>query len=177
MPTPEPVRQIAYVVDDVRKAAERHHALFGSGPFFVLDRLALSVEFRGQPEVPFTSSSAFGQWGEIQVELIQSHDSGPSVLNEMYPPGSGRYGLHHVAIIADDLDATSRRIEREGSPLVLRAHLPQMDMRIVMADATQSLGHYVEMYQSGPAILDFYRSIKAAADGFTGEDLIRELTL
>jgi len=32
-----PVKQIAYLVNDVREAALRHSAHFGSGPFFVID--------------------------------------------------------------------------------------------------------------------------------------------
>ena len=42
--------QIAYLVPDIRVAAERHARMFGTGPFYVVDNIQLkSCEYRGRP--------------------------------------------------------------------------------------------------------------------------------
>ena len=44
-----PIRQIAYFVPDVRVAAARHAALFGSGPYFVAEHIPLrKALYRGR---------------------------------------------------------------------------------------------------------------------------------
>ncbi|MFD2580079.1 hypothetical protein ACFSTD_18995 [Novosphingobium colocasiae] len=70
--------QIAYFVPDVHAAALRHHQMFGSGPYYVLDEVSLPFcEYRGEP-ARWSISSAFGQWGDIQVEFMQQNDALPS---------------------------------------------------------------------------------------------------
>ena len=171
----QPVIQIAYVVDDVRKAAERHHALYGSGPFFVQDHYRLRLNYRGD-DVDYVHSAAFGQWGGLQVELMQQHDSLPSIINETHPLGSGRYGLHHVAMIADDLDSAIRDLEVAGHPVVLEGRLPELNMRTIMADAQATHGHFIEVYSRVPAIENFYRRVAEAAKGFDGTNLLRPMS-
>ena len=168
----QPVRQIAYFVDDVRKAAEDHHRLFGSGPFFLIEDIRQEVTYRGEKSV-YHHSAAFGQWGEMQVELMQSLSSGPNILHELYPEGSGRHGLHHVALIVDDIEASVAEFNASGFPEAMRAFMPEMDMTVVLADTVERYGHFVELYPAVPKILDFYDMVKAAAQDFDGKDLIR----
>jgi hypothetical protein len=98
-----PIRQIAYFVRDVRAAALAHNATFGSGPFFIIDHIALArAEHRGSL-VPHDHSSAYGQWGAVMIEFVQQHNAEPSAFHDMYPEGSGQYGLHHAALFVDDL--------------------------------------------------------------------------
>jgi len=172
-----PIRQVAYLVDDVYQAANEHHSQFGSGPFHVVEKVEVNVEYRGRPDTPFTSRSGFGQWGDIQIELIESLDSGPSVLNEMYPPGSNKTGLHHVAVFADDLGNTAKRLEQAGISIALKAYLEIMDINVIMADTLGTYGHFIEIYQNGPQIEGFYEMVKSSAEGFDGKQLFRELSL
>lgn len=163
-------------MDDIRKAAERHHALFGSGPFFVGDKYSVAANLQGT-EVEFTHSVAFGQWGEMQVELLQVHDGRPSILNMRHPYGSGRYGIHHVAIIADDLDSATRDLEMSGFPVFFRHDMTEVNLRTIMVDSWESQGHFLELYQKSPFINEFYDLIAGAAKDFTGKDLFRPLVL
>ncbi|MEJ2408753.1 MAG: VOC family protein [Novosphingobium sp.] len=172
----QPVRQIAYVVDDVRKAAEHHHALFGSGPFFVRDEFSVTVNLHGE-EVEFLHSVGFGQWGSVQIELLQAHDDRPSILNKRHPFGSGTYGMHHVAVFADDLVSTIRDLEAKGFPLFFDYGDADKGLRAVMMDTWERHGHFLELYQKGPFVDHFYDMVEEAAKGFQGEDLIRPLKL
>jgi hypothetical protein len=172
----QPVRQIAYVVDDVRKAAEQHHALFGSGPFFVRDKYSVNVSLHGE-EVEFTHGVAFGQWGAMQVELLQSHDDRPSILNKRHPYGSGQYGVHHVAVFADDLEATVRDLEAQGFPLFFDYRQADIGLRAVMVDTWKRYGHFLELYQKGPFVDGFYDMVADAATGFKGKDLLRPMPM
>ena len=172
----QPIRQIAYVVNDIRKAAERHAHLYGSGPFFVLDNITRTVTYRGN-EVPFDHSSAFGQWGGMQVELLQQNGDEPSILTELYPAGSGRTGLHHVAMIVKDLEEAVLELGRAGHPEVLRATVPGSDIAPVFVDTVKDLGHFVEVYAGTPGLVGFYDMVAKASVGFDGRDPVRDLKL
>ena len=43
----------------------------------------------------FDHTSAYGQWGDIMVELVQDHGTGPSVVRDLYNVDES--GLHHLA--------------------------------------------------------------------------------
>jgi hypothetical protein len=81
-----PVRQLAYKVNDLEAAAAAHHRAFGSGPFFVLRHIALSTSVNRGVERPFDHSSAYGQWGEVMVELVVQYNPDPSGLHDMCTP-------------------------------------------------------------------------------------------
>jgi len=77
-----PIRQIAYVVPDLRAAARRHAGLFGSGPYFIAEGYTdIPHIYRGEERL-MSIDSALGQWGEVQIELIQPTDDRPSVWRE-----------------------------------------------------------------------------------------------
>ncbi|WP_084399218.1 VOC family protein [Henriciella aquimarina] len=170
-----PIRQIAYVVDDIEAAARRHHDLFGSGPFFVAEDITVPVTHRGK-EIEFSHKAAFGQCGQTQIELMKPLTSGPSIIHDLYPDGSGKGGIHHMAIIVDDIDATISKADAEGFPAVLRAYMAEMDMKTAFLDSVTTYGHFIELYETCPSILDFYDMIEKAAEGFDGTSLFRELS-
>jgi hypothetical protein len=75
----QPIRQIAYFVNDERTAAEQHSRLFGSDPFSLLENIELgSVAHRGQ-RAEFDHCAAFGQWGELNLEFTQQNAPGASI--------------------------------------------------------------------------------------------------
>ena len=85
-----------------------------AGPFFVLDHVEFEfVVFNGNPAT-FSHSAAFGQWGDLVVELQQFHDVKPlSLLNLL------DIGMNHIAYICHDPDADSAVLEGKGLPLFL----------------------------------------------------------
>lgn len=169
------VRQLAYKVNDLEAAAAAHHRAFGSGPFFVLRHVALASSVHRGVERPFDHSSAYGQWGSVMVELVVQHNAEPSALHEMFPHGSGTEGLHHAALFVDDLEAAIARFEREGAPLA-QLSVTAGGTAFAFVDTRASLGHMLELYEPTEQLTGFYDFVAAAAEGWDGRDLLRELS-
>ena len=172
----QPVRQIAYYVHDLHAAAEKHVAMYGSGPFFIMDYPPLIVTHRGR-ELPFNHTAAVGQWGAMQVEIMQQNDDGPSVLHDLYPVGSGKTGLHHVAIFVDDLEGTVARFAKAGYPEATRLTPPGMDVTAVFIDTVNDYGHFIELYEPKPVLTNLYDMVAKAAVGYDGRDPVRTIKL
>lgn len=171
------VRQIAYFVADIRAAAHRHTALFGSGPFFVADHIALGTcRYRGR-QAALDHSSAYGQWGGVMIEFVQQNDAGPSVFRDLYPEGSGREGLHHVAIFVDAVAPAIARFAAAGFAEAMYAETVQGGLAFAMVDATATYGHMIELYAPTPGLVDFYAMVADAAHGFDGDDPLRPIAL
>jgi catechol 2,3-dioxygenase-like lactoylglutathione lyase family enzyme len=165
-----PPVQIAYVVADVRAAAAQWAQRWGAGPFFVREHIDVhDVVYRGQPGV-FDHSSAYGQWGQVMVELVQDHGPGPSAVRDMYAPGES--GLHHLAYFVDDLDATTARLVADGYELAMSA-ASGGGVRFHFLDARHSHGHMFELYEPTDHLRGFYATVAAAAVDWNGSDPIR----
>lgn len=156
--------QIAYAVTDLRIAAASFAASTGAGPFFVIDHVTLSSARVGGSNGVFDHSSAYGQWGEVMVELVEEHSQ--PIID---PPG-----LHHLAFMVDDLDAAvAWCIERQW-PEALFARTTG-GQEFAFCDARHELGHLVEMYEPAARLTGFYAMVAAAAADWTGTDPVRTL--
>jgi hypothetical protein len=165
-----PVVQIAYIVPDVRVAAQQWVDRVGAGTFFVFDHFELTATHMGEPAV-LDHSPAFGQWGSVQVELIELHAMEPSGFREAF--GDGKFGLHHMTWFPVDLDAEQARLEQFGWPCVLDM-TGHTGTRALFHDARPELGHFIELYVGTPQIRAHYDRVARAADGWDGSDPIRE---
>lgn len=169
-----PIRQVAYYVPDAREAARAHSAAFGSGPYFVMDNIPMSLaRHRGKPGV-FDHTSAYGQWGDVMVEMVQVNSKEPSVFTDLYPNGGP--GFHHVALIVDNLPAAMKEFEEAGFPEGFYGEV-QPGAGFAMMDATKQFGHFVELYEPTPPLLGVYHKVESAAQNFDGTDVIRSFSL
>lgn len=165
-----PVRQIAYFVPDVVAAARAHMATFGSGPYYVAEHIPLTSNFyRGTPQ-PLDHSSAYGQWGDVMVEFVQQNNEGPSVFRDLYPDGG--QGLHHVALIVNDIRKAMADYEAAGYSAALYAEVAP-GVGFAMMDCVATLGHFVELYEPTPQLLAVYDLVRTSAVDFEGEEPIR----
>jgi len=154
--------QIAYGVDDVRKAASRWVDL-GAGPFFVRDHIAVSdVMIDGEPG-EFDHSSAYGQWGALMVELVTVHD----------PPALARSGLHHMAFMVESFDRAAAELVGRGWPAAMVASAGAT--RFAFHDAVSDLGHFVEIYERSEGLVGFYDMVRSSSVRWDGVDPIRSL--
>lgn len=171
LPLGAPV-QIAYAVDDVDAAAAEWAVTRGAGPFFVNRHIAVTdVRYRGTRGA-FDHSSAYGQWGSVMVELVQDHTPAPSPVADVVGPGGT--GLHHLAFFVDDLAATSIALAAYGWPEALFA-MTSSGQGFAFHDATDALGHMVEIYEGTDRLRGFYAAVARAADGWDGTDPVREM--
>jgi catechol 2,3-dioxygenase-like lactoylglutathione lyase family enzyme len=163
---PLPIRQVAYFVPDVRVAAHAHSAMFGSGPYCVADNIALTRALHRGTERELDHSSAYGQWGEVMIEFCQQNNPGPSVFHDLYPEGSGRQGLHHVALFVDDLDEAVAGFARQGDQVALDAAMTD-GFRYVFVDTFATYGHMLELYEPTAALTGFYDMVRNSAGDFS----------
>ena len=169
-----PIRQIAYFVPDARVAARAHHALFGSGPYFVADRIPLRLAKHRGIDRPLDHSSAYGQWGEVMIEFVQQNNADPSAFHDMYPQGSGREGIHHVALFVDDVPAEIARFAAAGHATALYAEMND-GFAFAFIDTVARLGHMIEIYSPVPVLTDFYAMVAEAAKMFDSGEVITDI--
>ncbi len=171
------IRQVAYFCADVRTAARAHHAAFGSGPFFVADNIPVARAVHRGTERLLDHTSAYGQWGEMMIEFVAQNNPGPSPFHDLYPEGSGRYGLHHVAVFVDDVDAALTDFAARGAPCALRAEMSD-GFVWAFADTTAALGHMTELYAPTPSLTGFYAMVAdAARDGAKERELLTTIRM
>jgi catechol 2,3-dioxygenase-like lactoylglutathione lyase family enzyme len=163
--------QIAYHVADPAIAARELAASRGWGPFFLLEHIALSrCLYRGAPAV-LDHSSAYGQAGDVMVELITQHNDGPSALRDLFAPHER--GVHHVACFVDDLASALAEQRARGAELALEATTTN-GTSFAMIDASRELGHMIELYERAK-LAPFYAMVHDAARGWDGHDPLRRL--
>lgn len=159
------VRQIAYFTANAEAAARAHHAVFGSGPFVLSKNIPLArCLYRGK-EAIFDHTSAYGQWGNVMVELVQQNNSGPSCCHDMYPEGSGRYCIHHTALFVDDLDREIERYASHGYEVAMDA-TSTLGTRFVMIDTVKAYGHMLELYSPHEGLLALYDYVAERAGNY-----------
>lgn len=150
-----PPVQLAYAVAEVRAAAawwERH---LGAGPFVISEHIALaSARIHGVdgPGSGFDHSSAYGQWGEVMVELVAEHTA----------PLGADVGLHHVAYFAASIDETAAELTALGFPEIMRA-ATATGAEFAFHDARAQLGHLIEIYEPSERLLGFYAHVRSLA--------------
>ncbi len=158
--------QIAYAVADARAAALDLATSTGAGPFFLARHIpVVEARSRGRPAT-FDHSSAYGQWGDLMVELVEEH-SPPIVA-----PGTG---VHHLAFMVPSLARATASCVAAGWAEALWAHTAG-GQEFAFCDARASLGHLVELYEPSPRLLDFYAMVATAARGWLGSEPVRDLS-
>ncbi|NKC00846.1 MAG: hypothetical protein GKR90_20445 [Pseudomonadales bacterium] len=167
-----PVAQIAYFVADIEVAAEKMHKTVGAGPFFVVKDIELRRAVHRGVSCLFIHSSAYGQWGNVMLELVQQESIGPSPFRDLYQPGET--GLHHLATIVPDQQEAYAAYRSAGFEVATIAETTG-GTEFAFVDAVESLGHFIEVYERADALLGFYDMVKTASLGWRGEQLLRYL--
>ena len=163
--------QIAYAVDDAAVEAARWATDFGAGPFFLVEHILVTdVIYRGSPG-EYDHSSAYGQWGDMMLELVQDHGIGPSVIRDSY--ASGETGLHHLAYFVEDLNITTEKLASMGFELAMSAKAS--DTRFNFVDARSLMGHFIEIYEPDERLSSFYNIVREASLDWDGKNPVRKL--
>jgi hypothetical protein len=144
---PGPVVQLAYLVEDLEKAACSWIEQ-GAGPFFVT-----------------SPSNAMGQFGSLMIELKPVGAYGTDD-----PPG-----LHHVASLVDDYDAAAAAFAQRGHR-VLRSGKTPRGVPYAFFDTRAALGHEWEIYPRHPRLMAVYETVAAGAVEWDGTSPVRHVT-
>ena len=163
--------QIAYHVPDPAEAARELATRRGWGPFFLIEHIPLThCLYRGEPAA-FDHSSAYGQAGDVMIELITQHNDGPSALRDSFAPSER--GVHHVACFVDDLGAALTAQSASGYAIALEA-MTANGTGFAMVDTRAELGHMLELYERA-RLAPFYAMVREAARGWDGSEPVRRL--
>jgi Glyoxalase/Bleomycin resistance protein/Dioxygenase superfamily len=162
-----PVRQTAFVVDDIEAAAWEWVRTHGVGPWFLYEVDIPGTTYRTQT-VPMRARMGLAQTGGQQIELIQPDPAVPSIYTEFVERGGT--GVHHVCYWAD-LDRAVDHFAAAGSPVVQRG-LTATGAGFVYVEGSCGLP-YVELVDPQGQMKAFFDLIAAAADGWDGTDPVR----
>ena len=164
-----PPVQIAYAVSDIFRGVDKWIKDFGAGPFFIAEHIPIkNVIYRGHPsELDITV--AYGQWGEIMIELVQDNGEGPSIIRDLYPPQKS--GLHHLAYFVNDMDLVSAKLIEEGYVLAMSGQAGEN--RFQFFDAISEMGHFLEIYEPIESLKFLYERVRSASINWDGSDPLR----
>ncbi|MCW5748652.1 MAG: VOC family protein, partial [Alphaproteobacteria bacterium] len=98
------LRQIGIVVRDIEAAMKHWVDVCGVGPWFYVDRLAVTeFTYRGARHDGIHLSIALANSGEVQLELIEQRCRTPSMYQDFL--AAGHEGMQHWSSWPTDYDA------------------------------------------------------------------------
>ena len=151
------VNQIGILVDDLDASIDRWISMLGVGPWTVFRNARLDGNYRGRKGVVAMDVGLAFQ-GDVQIELIKITNETPSP----YRDASGRplKGMHHIAWLAEDLDAAVRRAVGDGLKLVFEGN--GVGTRVAYLEAPDEPGILFEFIESDAMPAMFRDGIPAA---------------
>ncbi|WP_332838934.1 VOC family protein [Nocardia bovistercoris] len=167
---PGPVRQLGYVVADI-DAAMRSWIRLGVGPWYVLRALPQRARYRGAP-CDVVVTVAFAHSGDLQLELIQQEDETPSIYTEFLGDGPG--GFHQLAWWSTDFEATVEAVRAAGYESVWSGG-SDGGVRYAYFEPRDEIATVLEISEYTDSTAGLARMLRAAADGWDGDDPIRTL--
>lgn len=163
------ITHVGYVVGDIEDSVSWAAGTLGAGPFFLIAHLQFETcTFNGAP-AHYDHSSAFGQWGELMLEMTVVHSSDPPELADLIGGAPPRVG--HVGWLADDLAADSAELEADGLPVFHTGSSGPVSAR--WHDGRERLGHHVEILGRAPELEGFYELIRSSSVDWDGSDPLR----
>ena len=165
------LRQLGFVTPDIAAAADDWVRRTGAGPFFLLPGMTFSDwSYNGNPQ-EMTLDIAFGQSGDVMIELITPRGSWPNVYGPAMP--TALCVPHHHGFLVGDVDGWAQHL---NAPLVTRASLsPQTELRYF--DCRDTLGQFVELITDTAESRAFFDHALAAAQEWDGiSDPVRPFT-
>lgn len=164
--------QIAWVVPDLHAAIDHWAKQAGVGPFFYFDDVVYeNAIYRGQPWQPVRFHAAIAQAEDMQIELIEQLEEGPSMFREFVPPGQSR--LHHMSTYTDDFEADLAHYRAAGAEVVFSGLMKGAP--VCWLDTMATLGFLTELITANPLKEQVFAMFRDAAENWDGVDPIRTL--
>lgn len=166
--------QMAWVVDDLHTSIKHWQESAGVGPFFVIEKVPLTgLKYRGKAADHLSWGAAIAHAGDVQIELIQPYDGASSPYREFVK--SGAAGFHHVAAIAEDLDAEIALYRGLGCDLIVEGMTGPV--RFALVDTYARQGCITELVSEHPMVHQSAKFFADAAKDWDGAEPVRWLSL
>jgi methylmalonyl-CoA/ethylmalonyl-CoA epimerase len=143
----EALAQVAIVCRDIDATAKRWAALLGvetPKTYSTDPGLKCKMVYRGKPSNA-RCKLAFFNLKNCQIELIQPLEPGSSWQEGLDENGES---VHHIAFRVKDLEASVKRCEQQGMPVIHRGRFGSDDGSYTYLDAREPLGVMVELLHS-----------------------------
>lgn len=164
------VFQNGYMVEDLDEALDYWINTLGAGPFYKFEFALDYYLYKGveQPQKP-VMSVAMGQFGDVQIELMQQINDAPSsyldFLNEHGP------GLQHVGVIGAHTPENLKAWEEQG--LVVDTVCEVSGARAIFYAPQVHAGTMIEMANDTPQVRGLADMIREASIDWDGSDPVR----
>lgn len=164
------IRQNGYVVRDIEAALRHWTETLGVGPFYYFERVPMEdFRYRGEPS-PLEVSIALGNWGTLQIELIQPRNDAPSMYRDFL--AAGNEGLQHVAVWTEQMDVDLLAIAAAGFEIGQAGRIGKSG-RFVYLETETHPGTVVEVSEVSGGKGRFFERIAREALHWDGTNPIR----
>ncbi len=163
-----PIVHVGYSVDSIEEAVDFLVESLGAGPFFVMKDIRIPELRNAAGPIVWEHSAAFGQCGNINIELQQTDRLEPA--DAFGPTYERRNQFNHVAYVVDDLAQERARLDAMGLELLFEGRNGPHESLLYDAPL---LGHTIEVHQDFPLMEPFQVVMREAADGWDGKDRLR----
>lgn len=165
---------IAYVGTDLDAMVDRM-LQSGIGPWYYARDLHLASRYRDERH-DIIISVAFGYTGDQMIELVVQDNDVPSAFKEhlaLHPEG----GLHHIAYVSDDLDASLADLKSRGMEFIpVQEFLDSNDEPFEIYMETKGAVDPIYMQIALPSPWNIaFAKIKEASQSWDGSDPKREM--
>ena len=165
--------QSGWVVRDMDEALE-HWLAKGAGPFWVARRQTDFELFYREDPVKLDLSVAWGQFGAIQIELVQQHNDAPSAFRDSFPgeiPGGHGGAFQHMGLFNPSYEEAYRDVLAQGFDCSLRGCVN--GTRFAFMDTREAFGFMLELTEMSPEMVGFYAEIEQASKDWDGSNPLR----
>lgn len=164
------IRQLGYVVSDIEAAMVYWAETMGVGPWFYNPQIPIEGYcYEGEFYRPH-NSVALANSGFIQVELIQTRNSVPSMYRDFQQ--AGLTGLQHVAYWTETFDRDLEKMEAQGFRVKMSGSVGESG-RFVYFDKEMHPGTVIELSEVVGSKGRLFDVIREASTNWDGSDPIR----
>lgn len=164
------IRQLGYVVPDIKAAMDHWSRVMGVGPFFYNPRVPITGYRYGGTPFEVENSVALANSGPVQVELIQPRNEAPSMYRDFIR--AGHMGLQHVAYWTRDFDRDLARMCDQGFRVQMEGCVGA-NGRFVYFDREAHPGTVIELSEVLGPKGRMFDMIRQAGQGWDGRDPVR----
>ena len=167
-----PPTQHGVVVPSLEAAIAYWTEVVGAGPFFMIGQPPhTSFHIGDTPADEPKMRIAMGNWGDMQIELIEPLGDGPATWHQFLRKRGG--GLHHTSVWTEDYDAMSNAARQRGLAVEV-AGLLANGVRYTYFQSPSPCDPLVEVSELLPDVAAIYAFIREAAIDWDGSDPVRQ---
>jgi catechol 2,3-dioxygenase-like lactoylglutathione lyase family enzyme len=163
-----PIRQIAYLVDNLDVSVLNWSRYAGIGPWTIYRNVTLTGWYSGiDTTIGMHVGLSYQDW--LQIEIIQPVSGAPSPYR--HADGRAMVGMHHMAWMTNDFDADVARAKARGLTQCFSA--ASAASKVAYFESPDELGVLFELIEVVPAIQQaFDAGVAASRDWDGGEPIL-----